>query len=179
MLSVPCKERADQRLESLPPCQVQNWANRSFLQRRVEGRAQGNATASIDHRILDVTIYFNARLKELEAGYEYNGEQTCAADGMCQVKCPVGINTGELIKAIRADQLDATDKSAGHGISKVDSLFTTVLPQEHCSTNTAQKYSWNHGEHEGLFPPFWSRRNVQKALALSWGRLTYCCWTVL
>jgi D-lactate dehydrogenase len=58
------------------------------------------------------------RLKELEDGYVYQGEQTCAADGMCQVKCPVGINTGELIKHIRADQLDASEKSAGYGISK-------------------------------------------------------------
>lgn len=61
----------------------------------------------------------DCRLKDLEAGYEYNGEQTCAADGMCQVKCPVGINTGELIKSIRADQLDAASKSAGYGMSKV------------------------------------------------------------
>lgn len=59
------------------------------------------------------------RLKELEGGYTYQGEQTCAADGMCQVKCPVGINTGELIKSIRADELDASDKSYGFGISKV------------------------------------------------------------
>jgi hypothetical protein len=28
--------------------------------------------------------------------YEYDGEATCAADGMCQEKCPVKINTGEL-----------------------------------------------------------------------------------
>jgi len=61
-------------------------------------------------------------LKELEEGYVYQGEQTCAADGMCQVKCPVGINTGELIKSIRADQLDAPNKSAGYGISKVNAI---------------------------------------------------------
>ena len=59
------------------------------------------------------------RLKELEGGYTYQGEQTCAADGMCQVKCPVGINTGELVKSIRADQLDAAEKSYGYGMSKV------------------------------------------------------------
>ena len=58
------------------------------------------------------------RLKELEGGYTYQGEQTCAADGMCQVKCPVGINTGELIKSIRADQLDASEKSYGYGMSQ-------------------------------------------------------------
>lgn len=30
--------------------------------------------------------------------YAYDGEQTCAADGMCQEKCPVKINTGDMIK---------------------------------------------------------------------------------
>ena len=64
-------------------------------------------------------------MKELMDGYTYQGEQTCAADGMCQVKCPVGINTGELIKHIRAEQLDAPSKSVGHGISKV---WTPFIP---------------------------------------------------
>ncbi len=27
---------------------------------------------------------------------------SCAADGMCASKCPVGINTGEYVKALRA-----------------------------------------------------------------------------
>lgn len=40
------------------------------------------------------------------------GEQTCAADGMCQEKCPVKINTGELIKSIRVEELEK-DKTAG------------------------------------------------------------------
>lgn len=71
-----------------------------------------------------VTLY---RLKELEGGYTYQGEQTCAADGMCQVKCPVGINTGELIKSIRADQLDSASKSAGYGISQVECLVSYHL----------------------------------------------------
>lgn len=35
-----------------------------------------------------------ARLKTFEGSYEYDGNATCAADGMCQEKCPVKINTG-------------------------------------------------------------------------------------
>lgn len=38
---------------------------------------------------------------------------------MCQVKCPVSINTGELIKTLRADELNAASKSRGYGISQV------------------------------------------------------------
>lgn len=36
-----------------------------------------------------------SRLKVFQGSYEYDGNATCAADGMCQEKCPVKINTGE------------------------------------------------------------------------------------
>jgi D-lactate dehydrogenase len=35
--------------------------------------------------------------------YEYDGLQTCAADGSCQLACPVGIDTGALVKELRAE----------------------------------------------------------------------------
>src|SRR3954451_6970342 len=34
--------------------------------------------------------------------YEYDGIETCAADGTCRLACPVGIDTGKLIKQFRA-----------------------------------------------------------------------------
>ncbi len=42
----------------------------------------------------------------LRTEYEYDGIETCAADGACVLACPVGINTGALMKEFRA---------AGHG----------------------------------------------------------------
>jgi len=39
---------------------------------------------------------------ELEAAYEYQGIDTCAATGLCAQRCPVGINTGELVKKLRS-----------------------------------------------------------------------------
>ncbi|HEY1236994.1 MAG TPA: FAD-binding and (Fe-S)-binding domain-containing protein [Solirubrobacterales bacterium] len=33
--------------------------------------------------------------------YEYDGIQTCAADGTCQISCPLGIDTGKLVKGFR------------------------------------------------------------------------------
>jgi len=45
------------------------------------------------------------RLLAFEASWEY-AENTCAADGMCQEKCPVKINTGELIKTLRQNTLE-------------------------------------------------------------------------
>ena len=40
--------------------------------------------------------------RELEKAYEYQGIDTCAATGLCAQRCPVGINTGELVKKLRA-----------------------------------------------------------------------------
>jgi D-lactate dehydrogenase len=36
--------------------------------------------------------------------YEYDGIQTCAADGSCQPACPVAIDTGKAIKRFRRDE---------------------------------------------------------------------------
>ena len=53
------------------------------------------------------------RLDELTHDYQYLGMETCAADGMCQEKCPVGINTGALIKALRTEAEAADETTAG------------------------------------------------------------------
>lgn len=44
------------------------------------------------------------RLAELETAYQYQGIDTCAADGLCATECPVNINTGDLVRAIRSEQ---------------------------------------------------------------------------
>lgn len=49
----------------------------------------------------------------MNASYEYEGEATCAADGMCQEKCPVKINTGDMIKYIRAEQMKEWKNATG------------------------------------------------------------------
>ncbi|PSW21804.1 4Fe-4S ferredoxin [Photobacterium sanctipauli] len=38
---------------------------------------------------------------ELEKIFEYQGLDTCAATGLCADRCPVGINTGDLVKQLR------------------------------------------------------------------------------
>ncbi|RBL99065.1 FAD-binding oxidoreductase [Glutamicibacter soli] len=56
---------------------------------------------------------------ELEKDYDYNGVQTCAVDGMCVTACPVGINTGLLVKRLRREDanpaLAAGFKTAAKG----------------------------------------------------------------
>lgn len=44
------------------------------------------------------------RLQQLERDYAYQGEQTCAACGLCSTSCPVGINTGDLTRQLRHHQ---------------------------------------------------------------------------
>jgi len=44
----------------------------------------------------------------LKKSYRYEGDDTCAADGMCQTACPVEINTGELTKELRRLQVEGT-----------------------------------------------------------------------
>jgi D-lactate dehydrogenase len=52
-------------------------------------------------------------LAQLLKEYEYDGIQTCAADGTCAEPCPVSINTGALIKAFRQrENTDAHEKVA-------------------------------------------------------------------
>jgi D-lactate dehydrogenase len=52
---------------------------------------------------------------EMKKNYEYLALDTCAADGMCSVKCPVNINTGRMVKDIRA------------GMTQADSMETKLI----------------------------------------------------
>lgn len=63
-------------------------------QRIVARRAIARAEAAGD----------SALARDLEREYDYDGVQTCAVDGMCQTACPVLINTGSLVKRLRAEQ---------------------------------------------------------------------------
>jgi len=42
--------------------------------------------------------------KALLEEYEYDSLQTCAADGSCQLACPVGIDAGKLVKELREER---------------------------------------------------------------------------
>jgi D-lactate dehydrogenase len=48
-----------------------------------------------------------ARLERLRKDYRYAGDETCAVDGLCATQCPVGINTGELIREMRHERLES------------------------------------------------------------------------
>lgn len=52
-------------------------------------------------------------VRELVSAYDYDGIQTCAADGMCETACPVAIDTGALARRLRAENAGRLAEAAG------------------------------------------------------------------
>ena len=46
--------------------------------------------------------------------FDYAGEETCAADGLCATRCPVGIDTGQMMKSLRSRKRGAMGKRLAH-----------------------------------------------------------------
>ncbi|MCT8985604.1 FAD-binding and (Fe-S)-binding domain-containing protein [Shewanella phaeophyticola] len=49
-------------------------------------------------------------LAELKKNYPYYAIDTCAADGLCKLGCPMGIDTGKYVKVLRAEGASSMDK---------------------------------------------------------------------
>ncbi len=65
-----------------------------------------------------------ALLASLIKDYQYAGLDTCAIDGYCAVACPVHINTGLLVKRLRAEQISPsgqrTARTLGRNFAKLE-----------------------------------------------------------
>lgn len=70
----------------------------------------------------------NKRYKQLVKTFSYSGEETCATDGLCELACPVGINTGKLIKELRFRQHGKFSNLLAGTIASNFSTLTTILP---------------------------------------------------
>lgn len=67
-----------------------------------------------------------ATVRQIDATAEYALVDTCAADGMCATACPVGIDTGALVKRLRADAAPATQQRAWTTAARHWARTTTI-----------------------------------------------------
>lgn len=65
------------------------------------------------------------RFKALKKAFKYNGNETCATDGLCGTACPVGINTGLLIKELRWKENSANANRIASWIARNISSVTS------------------------------------------------------
>ena len=56
----------------------------------------------VAYREMKGNVYARKRLiKSMARAFHYQGDETCATDGLCGIACPVEINTGNLVKKLR------------------------------------------------------------------------------
>jgi D-lactate dehydrogenase len=75
--------------------------------------------------------------RELETIYRYQGIDTCAATGLCAQRCPVGINTGDLVRKLRGHEANHPKQAAWLADNFTRSLQGTRLLLS--TVNTARK----------------------------------------
>jgi D-lactate dehydrogenase len=69
----------------------------------------------------------NAHLaKKIEKSFTYDGVDTCAVDGMCAIACPVGINTGDLVKKLRDENSNPVQQNVWQFAAKYWSPFLSI-----------------------------------------------------
>ncbi|MCC8998741.1 MAG: 4Fe-4S dicluster domain-containing protein, partial [Candidatus Contendobacter sp.] len=57
------------------------------------------------------------RLQAINEAYQYQGLETCAADSLCSLTCPVGINTGAMMLKVRSQQRGKTAQWVGNWVA--------------------------------------------------------------
>lgn len=72
-----------------------------------------------------------AGVEALQDGLDYAMQETCATDGMCATACPVGIDTGALVKKLRAEGHGAVARAASRiaaaSFSGIETLARAAL----------------------------------------------------
>jgi len=67
-----------------------------------------------------------SRLQALSESYEYQGIDTCAADSLCSLTCPVGINTGTMMLQLRAQRRGTLGQWVGERVAGQFSAVTAA-----------------------------------------------------
>lgn len=72
--------------------------------------------------------------------YQYAGLDTCATDGLCQVECPVYINTGDLVKRLRRESHNKTANQAAAWVARNFGLAEKLMRIALQSGHIANKF---------------------------------------
>jgi D-lactate dehydrogenase len=75
-------------------------------------------------------------VRQLNKSFQYDGIETCAADGICAVSCPVSINTGDLVKRLRAEKSSTISEFIWRSAAK---NWSTTLALVRIGVTTAHK----------------------------------------
>ncbi|WP_077687327.1 FAD-binding and (Fe-S)-binding domain-containing protein [Tessaracoccus aquimaris] len=65
-------------------------------------------------------------LKQIAESYEYEAVETCAVDGMCAVACPLGIDTGTLVRRQRTEDVSSLEQVAWTQAARTWGLVTRM-----------------------------------------------------
>jgi D-lactate dehydrogenase len=76
-------------------------------------------------------------LARLQEQYQYDGIETCAGDGTCAIPCPIGINTGALIREFRAME---TTPTADNIALRVAENWSTIEKVSRLSLSAAHAF---------------------------------------
>ncbi|MCL3861727.1 FAD-binding and (Fe-S)-binding domain-containing protein [Actinotalea sp. K2] len=66
----------------------------------------------------EIAVSSPERRAELTRDFDYSAVQTCAADSLCVAACPVGIDTGKVMKELRADAHGPFAQRAGAAVAR-------------------------------------------------------------
>ena len=84
------------------------------------------------------------RQRAMQASYRYQGVDTCAADSLCALNCPVGIDTGRMMKELRGQLLGGGGRKAAGwianhfaGVAAAASAALTAASASHALLGTA------------------------------------------
>ncbi len=108
-----------------------------------------------------------AKLSALKAQYQYSGIETCAADSLCSLACPIGIDTGALVKRLRSEQVPEPTQRQVSRLGRRFSQLETGIKLGLGSARIAEKIigergiNWLIGRAEavtGTALPYWDHR---------------------
>jgi D-lactate dehydrogenase len=83
----------------------------------------------------------NSALNRFARRYQYPGVDTCAADGLCATRCPVGIDTGKMVKALREEAHGGLANKIAGGVGQQFKPVAKTISATLNTVDLVHKYS--------------------------------------